>query len=132
MNGLATDGFVVHNSCDRHGEYKRMAVLTNIPCTISAEATAHVTELGIQREFEQMLDHTLTCIPNLRRVEVALEPPSEDDDEWRIVIASWLPAQGTGPNPTMKQWDEWVINTFSPDVWRHVAMLTFFEAVDGR
>jgi hypothetical protein len=109
-----------------------MAVTTNIPCTINPDAASHVTVLGIQHEFEQMLDHTLTSIPDLRRVEVTLEPPSEDDDESRVVIVSYLPALGQGPHPAMRQWGQWVINAFSPDVWRHVAMITLFEAVDGR
>jgi hypothetical protein len=108
-----------------------MTAPSTIPCTISTEATAHVTELGIQREFERMLEHTLTTIPDLRRVEVKLDPPSEDDDESRVVIVSWLPALGKGSHPAMTDWSHWVVNTFSPDIWRHVAMITLFEAVDS-
>jgi hypothetical protein len=109
-----------------------MTAPSTIPCTISTEATAHVAELGIQREFDQMLEHTLTGIPDLRRVDVTLDPPSEDDDESRVVIVSYLPALRKGPHPAMEDWSQWVVNTFSPDVWRHVAMITLFEAVDGR
>ena len=109
-----------------------MAVTTNIPCTINPEATAHVAELGIQHDFDRMVEHTLYSIPELRRVEVILESASEDDDESRVVIVSYLPALGNGPDSTMWQWGQWVIDTFSPDVWRHVAMITLFEAVDGR
>ena len=57
-----------------------MAVTTNIPCTINPEATAHVAELGIQHDFDRMVEHTLNSIPELRRVEVILESASEDDD----------------------------------------------------
>jgi hypothetical protein len=109
-----------------------MPATSTIPCLISPEAAAHIKDLGIQSEFERMFEHTLATIPDLRRVEVKLDPPSEDDDESRVVIVSYLPALGKGPHPAMTDWRQWVVNTFSPDVWRHVAMITLFEAVDGR
>jgi hypothetical protein len=129
-----TTGFVVHNP-GREGELEetQVAVTTNIPCTISPEATAHVAELGIDLGFEQMLEHALRRVPDLRGVEVTLEPAYDEGDDPRVVINAAVGYRDGDPlNPGFQQWAEWVASTISPDVSRHVTMLLWDERIDER
>ena len=48
-----------------------MATTATIPVNVSAEAAARIAELGMQREFEEMIEHakqTAARIPGLRYV----------------------------------------------------------------
>ncbi len=105
-----------------------MTAQTAIPCSISPEAAERTAELGIQREFEQMLEYALQFVPDLRQVEVTLAPPYDAEEEPRIVINASVGYQEGDPlNPGFQIWAEWVGRTLSPDVWRHVTMLLWDE-----
>ena len=97
------------------------------PVTISPEAAARVAELGLRREFEQILEHTRQTIPGLRRIEVTLAPPVDAGDDPRVILDAILAGRDSPQNPVTDRWRDWVLATFSPDVWRHFMLLT----VDG-
>src|SRR4051794_24974808 len=65
------------------------------PVTVSPEAAARVAELGLQREFEQIVEHTRQTIPGLRRLEVTLAPAHDTGDD---PASSSMPSC-PGPNP---------------------------------
>jgi len=50
-----------------------MSTTSNVPVTVTPEASAHVAELGLQKEFEQVLEHALQTIPGLRAVRADYE-----------------------------------------------------------
>jgi hypothetical protein len=109
-----------------------MSTTATIPVTITPEAAAHIQELGLQREFEHMLEHTKQVIPSLRtiRVEMSYEP----DPCSEPVVILWAHRDDPGPDPDQTDWDwnVWQVNTFPPDVFRHFAMLPIFEDAHGR
>jgi hypothetical protein len=110
-----------------------MAMTTKIPCTVSLQAAARVAELGIKQGFEQMLQHALLCVPDIRRTEVTLEQPYDEDEEPRIVInASVGFREGDPINPGFQNWVAWAARTIPPDVSRHVTMLLWDERIDER
>ena len=102
------------------------------PVTISPEATARVAELGLQREFEQILEHTRQSIPGLRRIEVTLAPAHDTGDDPRIILDAFLSDRDSPQNPVTNRWRDWVLATCSPDVWRHFMLLTVDGPGDGR
>jgi hypothetical protein len=110
-----------------------MTAPSTIPCSIAPEATARAAELGIQHEFELMLEHALQCIPNLRRVEASVREPVEIADDPQIVIDAFVPyREGEALNPGDDAWAEWALRTFPSDVWRHVVLLLWDEPADER
>src|SRR5208283_781537 len=101
-----------------------MATPTTIPVTILPEAAARIAELGMQREYDEMLQHALQAIPALRSIEVQLAPPYDTGDDPRVVIEATTDLDAPGIDQAEKQWGDWVINTFPSAVWAHFRMLT--------
>lgn len=56
-----------------------MASTTEIPVTITLEATAHIADLGLQNVFEQILDRARRTIPGLLSLTVTYQPGYEGD-----------------------------------------------------
>ncbi len=108
-----------------------MSAVSTIPLTVEPEAAARVAELGMQGEFEKMLEHIRQVVPGLCRIEVTLWVPDFDDDP-RVTID----AIRTSPEELLSgiydEWSEWVIATFSPDVIRHFTLFTTAETAHGR
>src|SRR4051794_5189353 len=102
------------------------------PVTISPEATARVAELGLQREFEQIVEHTRRSIPGLQRIEVTLAPAHDTGGDPRVILDAFLSGRESLVDPTFNRWRDWVLATFPPDVWRHFMLLTVDGPGDGR
>ena len=51
-----------------------MNTLADIPVTVSPEAAARVAELGMQAEFDQLLEKARRTLAGLRRMNVVLDP----------------------------------------------------------
>ncbi len=107
-----------------------MNLKTTVPLTITPEATAHVAELGMQREFEQMLERTLQTVPGLQSIEVTLEYNPETGDDPRVVIWSYMEDRRLEYDPTEDQWGRWKITTFPPEVCEHFVMLAVHGAAN--
>lgn len=101
-----------------------MATLTTVPVTVTPEAAGRVAELGMQRELQQMLEHAPRLIPGLRSIEVVLELPYDTGDETRITIEATADLNAPGMHQAEKQYATWVINTFPPEVWSYLHLLT--------
>ena len=99
---------------------------TTVPLTIAPEAAEHVRRLGMQSEFEQMLDHVRRTAADLRSIEVTLEPPYDTGDEDRVVIFAFRECPNALEDPLDDQWRRWEIQTFSPDVLRHFVTTTLY------
>ena len=101
-----------------------MATPSTIPVTILPEAAARIAELGMQRQYEQMLQHALQTVPSLRSIEVQLALPYDTGEETSIVLEATTDPDAPGIYEAEKQWGDWVINTFPSAVWAHFRMLT--------
>jgi hypothetical protein len=97
---------------------------TTIPVTVTPEATAHVAELGMEKELDQMLEHARQTIPGLQRLDVWLAPPYDTGDEDSVIIGITRAFSSRVENdPTWDQWRDWKIQTFPPEVCIHFATL---------
>src|SRR5579885_1176489 len=110
-------------------------VAETIPVTVAEDAAARVAELGMQHEFEQMLEHTRQTISRLRQLRVTLEyDPVHPKDDPQIVI--WAHREVVPPNgsPDLPEWEwnAWQVRTFPPQVFQHFVLLTVEGDVDGR
>ena len=109
-----------------------MAILTEIPVTVSADAAARVAALGMQREFQMMIDQLKQIIPGLRAIEVTLEYPPDYEDEPAVLLTTVQPPPAQEIDPTRDAWRAWFVETLPPDVLRHFVRLPFYEAGNGR
>ena len=109
-----------------------MPTLTEVPVSVSPEAAARVTELGMQADFDQMLEKARRTLAGLHRINVVLDPPYDTGDEPSVVIEAIRAENGVLTDPTEREWDNWRLNTFAPDVCRHFCLLVLFETPHAR
>jgi hypothetical protein len=109
-----------------------MSAIASVSITIEPEASARVVELGMQKDFQLMLDHARQVIPELQKIHVTLEPPYGTGDDPRIVIEALRSGRFRHDDPTDREWITWEIETFPPDVLRHFTTLIPFESPDAR
>jgi hypothetical protein len=107
---------------------------TTIPVTVAEDAAARVAQLGMQREFEQLLEHAKQVMPHLRCLRVTLEytPYCPHEDPGVVIWAhrSDSPAPGT---LDQVEWDygTWMGETFPPEVRVQFTVLSVYGGVDG-
>lgn len=110
-----------------------MSTIAAIPVTVEPEAAARVAELGMQREFEEMLEHTRRTVPGLRAIHVTPDYDPYGTEEPGVIVWSHRPEPGPAYDPVDDDWGMWKINTFPPRVYVHFCMMSLYEvAADGR
>jgi hypothetical protein len=107
-------------------EEDSMSAPSTVPVTVTEQAAAHVAELGMQAELEQLIEQTRRLVPALKHIEVVLALPYDTGDEPGIVIEAWRGDTYRPGDPAEDQWDDWKIRTYSPDIWRHFTMMTHY------
>jgi hypothetical protein len=98
--------------------------MATIPVNVAPEAAARVVALGMEREFQEMLEHTRETVPGLRAIEVELHYHPENPSDERIVIISVRNLSGPGDDPTNRQWGDWFVRRFPPEVCQHFVMIS--------
>src|SRR5437870_3324858 len=110
-----------------------MDTLSALPVTVTPEAAAHVAELGLQAELEQMLRHACQTIPGLLHITVELHPPYDTGDEMAVILQATRDFASRNPGDrTTWEFRDWKIRTFSPDVYRHFSLLFTYTNSHGR
>ena len=105
---------------------------TTVPLTIHPRAAARVAELGREQEFQQMLDHTRETVPGLRAIEVIAEEEPYERGHASVIIIPVRQDPGPGDDPTNRNWGNWFVDTFPPEVCEHFVMVSGYEAPDAR
>lgn len=109
-----------------------MTTATTIPVTVTDEATARIAALGMQREFEQMIEKAKEIVPHLRFIRVTLEYDPEGEELPGIVIWSHRFDRNWQGDTSTEVFGGWLVRTFPPDVCVNFCMITLFEAANGR
>ncbi len=105
---------------------KPMPTAMQVPVTIDQDAADRIDELGMRREFEQMLEHALQTVPGLVSVQVSLALPYDTGDEAGININAyqkWTPDL-KDPWP---DWSRWKLENYPTDVWRWFQLMPLVE-----
>jgi hypothetical protein len=103
-----------------------MAAEPAVFISVARDAAEQVAQLGIQPEFEAMLDHTWQTIPGLRSISVSLDDGFEQGTHPTVLILAELIEPGRGDHSLEVQWDEWAVATFPADVNRHFCMMATY------
>lgn len=107
--------------------------ITTVPVNITPEAAAHIAALGYEREFEQMLEHTLKTVPRIRHVDVILDHDPEAKDISTIIVRPTLEPEPQGTvDRHGREWDSWIVRTFPPQVFENFLMMSVYGDIDGR
>src|SRR5260370_42701049 len=100
-----------------------MAIDTTIPVEVSFEAKAHIAQLGLEREFEEMLEHVKQTVSSTRKIEVMLVGWPEDPSDLGIVIMPHHPHPG-GNDPAHREWITWFVDRYPPQRCEHFSLLS--------
>jgi hypothetical protein len=104
-----------------------MTTTTTIPVSITPEATARIATLGMQREFDEMLEHTRRTIDHLHAIDVGLEEKPDDEDDPTIVITPLRVGSISADDRADWNWMEWFVRTYPPEVIRHFTISSSYE-----
>jgi hypothetical protein len=99
-----------------------MNASTDIPLTITPEASARIAELSMQKEFEQMIAYVRERVPELAAIEVVRELPYDTDWE-PISITAYSDRVFTPGDNTSAKLSEWRVATFPPQVLENLVLL---------
>lgn len=106
-----------------------MPTLSSIPVTVTPEAAERVAELGMQGELEQMLEHTRQTVTGLQKIKLILEPSYDmGDDPFLTIEATRDQALCEADDSTRREWSQWFVRHFTPDVVRHFGIRVYFGA----
>ncbi len=97
-----------------------MAPITDIPVTITDEATQHAAELGVQKEFEKVVDRALRTIPGLRHLRVTLEPGYGVDIPC-ILLRAFVTDFEAARKPR-DEWGIWSVTEIDPYKGQHFVL----------
>jgi hypothetical protein len=110
----------------------KMATTATIPVNVSAEAAARIVGLGMQREFEEMIEHAKQVLPGARWIHVTLEDSPEEPGDLRVVAWVHRPPPANADFDTA-DWDYagWFVNAFPPEVCQHFCIISTYGGDDG-
>jgi hypothetical protein len=109
-----------------------MAAAT-IPVKVAEDAAARVAELGMQREFDQMIEHAKETLPSLRSIRVTLEydPECPTNPPGVVIWAHRDDLVEKGKlDPADEDYTNWKISTFPPKVLWHITVISVYGGTD--
>jgi hypothetical protein len=109
-----------------------MAAPTTVQVEVVPDAAARIQALGMQREFEMMVDHTKQTVAELHSIEVTLYNDPYEPGEPRMVITAWREGPGSVDDDTWDNWTDWVIHSFPPDVYPWFGFHVSYRHNNGR
>ena len=103
-----------------------MSTTVMVPVTITPEAGAFIDRLGQREEFETMIDRARQVVPGLRSIEVVLDEATEEIPPG-VVLWTHRDDIGPGNDPTHRNWIDWMVATFPPDVCLNFTLLPVYH-----
>jgi hypothetical protein len=105
-----------------------MSTTAKVPVAISPEAEAFIDRFGQRAEFETMIDRARHVVPGLRSIEVVLDEATEDMPPGVVL---WTHRHDLTPgndnDPTCRNWIDWMVATFPPDVCQNFTLLPVYH-----
>jgi hypothetical protein len=108
-----------------------MTTPTTVPLTITPDAAAYIAELGLQAQFEEMLEHARQTIPGMHSLDVELQP-AYDMEFPCILILPTVDEPGVEYDPTEMKYATWKRESFPYEVSQHFTLLLIYRPADAR
>ena len=109
-----------------------MATATTILLSMSGEAAEHIAALGLQHEFDAIVQHAKETVPGLRSIEIKLSYAPWMSPDPAVLIYFHRMGGGEENDTTDDIWTNWMVETFPPEVCIAFPVLTVYEKDDGR
>jgi hypothetical protein len=110
-----------------------MAGITTVPVDVAPEAALRIQELGIQREFDHLLELTRERIPRLHLIEVTRGQDEADGSQGLLFFTAYYDGpQWEVSSPTYSNWHDSLIRAFPPAVIQWFNFAAWDWAGDGR
>jgi hypothetical protein len=85
---------------------------TPVPVIITPEVSAYVAGLGMQTEFDRMLEYTRQNVADLGALHISLVGPYDDGDVPCVVFDAQLSREAPLNDDTWHRWSDWFLSTF--------------------
>jgi hypothetical protein len=106
-----------------------MATTTDIPVHITPEAAARIAELGMEREVQQMLDHTKQTVRGLESIGVTTwDSDSDPQGPAHLMLTGWRPGMPSSVEDLLpeSEWGSWFVRAFPPQVaWWFIFVIEY-------
>lgn len=95
---------------------------------IDSDARVQIGKLGLERQFEEMIDHAVQSIPGLQRLHAVFPPNYEYEDDM-VFVHAYGPWNVDQMIQVGDDYFQWVRETYSSDVFGYV-LLTAYSTVE--
>jgi hypothetical protein len=92
----------------------------NVPLTVTPEAAQRITELGFEKQLEQMIEYAQQHIPKLLRIEVVLTDRYDMGGPPGVTIEAWTDRESNPADTTYWNLTRWLVTHFPPQVLEHL------------
>lgn len=103
-----------------------MSATTTVPVTISSEAQSFLDRFGLAEELERMIDHARHVVTGLEAIDVVLDEATEEMPSG-VVLWAHRNEVGQECDPTHRDWIDWMIATFPPEVCQNFTLLSVYH-----
>ncbi|HKI38071.1 MAG TPA: hypothetical protein VKA46_39825 [Gemmataceae bacterium] len=95
-----------------------------VPVSMPAEARELIQELGLRGPVEEMIEHTRQAVAGLRSIEIEAWYEHEEDRTPlpHVTVIGWRDGhRSAADDVTEREWFEWAVRTYPPEVKLHLS-----------
>jgi hypothetical protein len=105
---------------------------TTVPYTITDEAAALLCELGLQKEFDRIVELLKEFVPGLLNIQARVMTMYDEENARVVLIACEMLNRQLDDDPTQREWGELFASKFPSEVRQHISVLFRFGDPDAR
>jgi hypothetical protein len=99
-----------------------MTTLATVPVTVTSEAAARISALGLRRYVDRMIEYARQNLPGLSCIKVVLYDRHKLGDEPGLAIDVYSRQPFAWTVRIRRKLIRWMASTFPPDVLQHVIL----------
>jgi hypothetical protein len=99
-----------------------MTTAVTVPVTVTPDAAARISALGIQPAVERMLEYARRRLPAPDRIEITLYDRYELGDQPGLAIEVYSRRPFDPTDSTDRDLDRWMVTEFPPEDLEHVVV----------
>ena len=103
-----------------------MSTMVTVPVTISPAVRTFVDRVGQRGDLETMISRAKQIVPGLSSIEVVLDEATEEMPPG-VVLWAHRDDPGSDSDPTHRNWIDWIVATFPPDVCQNFTLLSVYH-----
>jgi hypothetical protein len=103
-----------------------MTPATTVPFTITDEAAELLRELGLQKEFDQIIEQLKQFVPGLLSIRVRVMTMYDEGNRQIVLTECDMLDRHLEDEPTQWEWGMWYSGHFPPEVREHISVLILF------